>query len=124
MRPWYLEDRARHYRQNLLLSSFACAELNAIFHRHCRSHAGKARLHMDPPGVLGKLAASVQQASPSFFSLSISISPELSPSCCLFHPVRRFLFFVSRHVNSSPVFPRCLYFDLLLKLIVGLERRL
>jgi hypothetical protein len=59
----YLEDRARHYRQNLLLSSFSCAELNAIFHRHCRSHAGKARLHMDPPGVLGKLAASVQQVA-------------------------------------------------------------
>ena len=77
MRPWYLEDRARHYRQNLLLSSFACAELNAIFHRHCRSHAGKARLHMDPPGVLCKLAASVQQASslpPSSPSIN---SPEL-----------------------------------------------
>ena len=39
----YLDGRAKQYRQNLILTSFPCAEVNGVFHRHCQSHMGKVK---------------------------------------------------------------------------------
>ena len=44
VREWYLTDQAKDFRQNILLSSFVSPEMNALFSRLCRSHAGKAKL--------------------------------------------------------------------------------
>ena len=44
VREWYLSGQARQFRQTILLSSFASAEVNALFNRSCSNHAGKVRL--------------------------------------------------------------------------------
>ena len=44
VRQWYLDAGAGRYRQTVLLSSFASPEMNALFHRQCGSHAGKAKM--------------------------------------------------------------------------------
>lgn len=47
VREWYLSGSARQYRQTILLSSFASAEVNALFNRSCSNHAGKVRLKVN-----------------------------------------------------------------------------
>ena len=44
VKEWYLSGLAKHYRQTIMLSSFASAELNALFNRLCVNHAGKVKL--------------------------------------------------------------------------------
>ncbi len=44
VREWYLQGHAKHYRQNILLSSFSFPELRALFHSQCHSHSGIAKL--------------------------------------------------------------------------------
>ncbi|KAK9841329.1 hypothetical protein WJX74_004003 [Apatococcus lobatus] len=63
---WALGGHAKFYRQNILLSSFASAPLNALFHRLCCSHAGCARLSPLYKGVLG----SAEQARQVFERIS------------------------------------------------------
>ena len=61
VREWYLSGLARHYRQTVLVSSFASAEMAALFGRHCANHAGRWRLRAEPAGVLGSIVAQVRQ---------------------------------------------------------------
>lgn len=44
VREWYLQGQAKHYRQNILLSSFRFPELRALFNTQCKSHSGLAKL--------------------------------------------------------------------------------
>lgn len=44
VREWYLQGQAKHYRQNILLSSFCFPELRALLHSHCHSHSGMAKM--------------------------------------------------------------------------------
>ena len=44
VQEWHLAGHSKYYRQNILLSSFASPDLNALFNKYCHSHAGKAKL--------------------------------------------------------------------------------
>jgi U3 small nucleolar RNA-associated protein 25 len=44
VRDWYLSGTAQRYRQTILTSSFAAAEMNALMARKCSNHAGRARI--------------------------------------------------------------------------------
>ena len=44
IRLGFLEGLGQNLRQNILLAGYPFAELNALFHRHCCSVSGKARL--------------------------------------------------------------------------------
>ncbi len=58
VRDWYLEGRARHYRQTLLLGSYPSPDTNALM-RTTANHAGAARLRVESPGVLGAVIPQV-----------------------------------------------------------------
>jgi hypothetical protein len=55
----HLSGYARHYRQTVLLSSFASADMNALSGRACANHAGRLSLQPDPPGVLSAVVPQV-----------------------------------------------------------------
>ncbi|KAK3271163.1 hypothetical protein CYMTET_20470 [Cymbomonas tetramitiformis] len=59
VREWYLDGSAARYRQNIVLSSFPCVEVNALM-RQCSSHAGQAKVQRSSAGVLSLV---VPQAS-------------------------------------------------------------
>lgn len=61
IREWYLNGWAKRYRQTLLLSAFAEAGMNALFHRGCANHAGKVKLRVELPGILSKVIPQVRQ---------------------------------------------------------------
>ena len=50
VREWLLCGWGRHYRQTILLSSFAFPELLALSHQHCANHAGSYRVKVGPSG--------------------------------------------------------------------------
>ena len=64
--PRYLQGLSRHYRQTVLLSSFANAHMNALVAAAaarggvCSNHAGVARLRLDYPGALGQVIPQVR----------------------------------------------------------------
>ncbi len=60
VRDWYLANRARAYRQNILLSSFESPEMKSLFSRYCLNHAGIARWKVAHRGVLGNTAQGVK----------------------------------------------------------------
>ncbi|BGP24077.1 rRNA-binding ribosome biosynthesis protein utp25 [Rhodotorula toruloides] len=43
VKPWYLDGKAAHLRQSILLSSFDSPELRALFTRSCHNRSGKLR---------------------------------------------------------------------------------
>ena len=53
--------RGALYRQTVLLSSFASAEMNALLARSCRNHGGKARLWPTHKGVLSQIIPQARQ---------------------------------------------------------------
>lgn len=61
VREGALSGEAGLYRQTVVLSSFASPEINALVHRHCRSHAGALRWRPEPRGVLASVVVQVQQ---------------------------------------------------------------
>lgn len=60
VRDWYLGNRARAYRQNIVLSSFESPEMNSLFSRYCLNHAGIARWKVPHRGVLGHISPGVK----------------------------------------------------------------
>lgn len=59
VREWYLGGAARCYRQTIMLSSFATADMNAAVQRFCSSHAGRLRLKLEHEGVLAQVVPQV-----------------------------------------------------------------
>jgi U3 small nucleolar RNA-associated protein 25 len=62
VREWMLSGQAKHYRQTIVLSSFASAELNSLLVRKCSNHSGRIRLYqVHHPGVLRHIVPQVRQ---------------------------------------------------------------
>jgi len=61
IRNWYLNGWAKYYRQTLIFSSHATAELNALFKRSCFNHSGKVIVHASQTGVLGQIRNQTRQ---------------------------------------------------------------
>lgn len=55
LREWYLSGLARHYRQTIVLSSFATPEVHALFARTAQGHGGRWKLKVEGEGVLGQV---------------------------------------------------------------------
>ncbi|GMH45274.1 hypothetical protein BSKO_13231 [Bryopsis sp. KO-2023] len=54
VRELFLKSHGRHYRQTIMLSSFATAEMNSLFNGPaCTNHRGKVRLKKKYRGVVG-----------------------------------------------------------------------
>lgn len=48
VREHFLSGNGAAYRQTIVLSSFASAEMNALFNRTCTNWAGRVKLRVDP----------------------------------------------------------------------------
>ncbi|GJN13661.1 hypothetical protein PR202_gb00391 [Eleusine coracana subsp. coracana] len=72
IRPWYLDQHARHYRQTILLGSYLTPELNALFNGLCLNYEGKVKMVTEYGGVLPKIQLEVRQVYERFDASSIS----------------------------------------------------
>ncbi|EGX96275.1 nucleolus protein required for cell viability, putative [Cordyceps militaris CM01] len=84
LRPWYLDDWARYFRQTVLLSGFHAPELAELQRSACRNWAGKARLQPAYDGVLVQLGVKARQTFSRFQSHALDGDPDA-----------RFAYFVS-----------------------------
>jgi len=60
VREWQLSGWAKHYRQNILLSSFLSPEMNALVGGPlCANHAGRLKVRHEEQGVLSRVVPQV-----------------------------------------------------------------
>lgn len=76
LRPWYLEDWARYFRQTVMLSAFHAPELAELQRSGCRNWAGKARLQPEYAGVLTQLGVKARQTFSRFQSHALDRDPD------------------------------------------------
>uniref|UniRef100_A0A0E0PK80 U3 small nucleolar RNA-associated protein 25 n=1 Tax=Oryza rufipogon TaxID=4529 RepID=A0A0E0PK80_ORYRU len=72
IRPWYLDQHARYYRQTILLSSYLTPEMNALFNGLCLNYEGKVKLVTEFKGVLSKIQFEAPQVYERFDASSIT----------------------------------------------------
>ncbi|OAY82424.1 U3 small nucleolar RNA-associated protein 25, partial [Ananas comosus] len=71
IRPWYLDEHARFYRQTILLGSYLNPDMNALFNRLCINYEGKVKLATEFKGVLPKILLQIRQVYKRFEVSSI-----------------------------------------------------
>ncbi|XP_037444364.1 U3 small nucleolar RNA-associated protein 25-like isoform X2 [Triticum dicoccoides] len=71
IRPWYLDEQARYYRQTIILSSYLTPEMNALFNGLCLNYEGKVKLATEFTGVLPKIQLEIRQVYERFDASSI-----------------------------------------------------
>lgn len=76
VRPWYLEDQAKYFRQTLLFTQFNTPELAKLFRLHCRNWAGKARLEPEHHGILQEIGVKAKQTFSRFECASVEAEPD------------------------------------------------
>ena len=59
VREWYLDELGALYRQTILFSRFASAEMNALMNRSCCNWAGKFKVGTKTGGVLSQINTQV-----------------------------------------------------------------
>eukprot|EP00899_Mesostigma_viride_P026479 jgi/Mesvir1/7015/Mv09147-RA.1 len=85
IREWFLNGWGKFYRQTIILSSFANADMNALFNRTCTNFKGKYKLRCEHEGVLGRIVPQVRQIFERFHCGSIADADDA-----------RFTFFTSK----------------------------
>ncbi|PHH80816.1 hypothetical protein CDD80_6906 [Ophiocordyceps camponoti-rufipedis] len=76
LRPWYLDDQAKFYRQTVILSAFNTPELSELQRLHCHNWAGKARLQPEYSGVIQQLGIKAKQTFSRFQPTSVEQEPD------------------------------------------------
>ncbi|KAL1299604.1 hypothetical protein HN51_044148 [Arachis hypogaea] len=71
IRPWYLDDNARFYRQTIVLGFYSNPDINASFNHQCCNYEGKVKLVCDYKGVLHKVLPEIRQIYERFHVDSI-----------------------------------------------------
>ncbi|XP_004490471.1 protein NUCLEOLAR FACTOR 1 [Cicer arietinum] len=61
IRPWYLDDHAKFYRQTIILGFYSNPEINASFNHQCSNYEGKVKLMCEYKGVLHKVLPEIRQ---------------------------------------------------------------
>uniref|UniRef100_A0ACD5U5U9 Uncharacterized protein n=2 Tax=Avena sativa TaxID=4498 RepID=A0ACD5U5U9_AVESA len=76
IRPWYLDQHARYYRQTIILSSYLTPEMNALFNGLCLNYEGKVKLVTEFTGVLPKIQLDIRQVYERFDASSVGESDD------------------------------------------------
>lgn len=76
IRPWYLDEHARYYRQTIILSSYLTPEMNALFNGLCLNYEGKVKLVTEFTGVLPKIQLDIRQVYERFDASSVGESDD------------------------------------------------
>ncbi|KAL2264845.1 hypothetical protein VTJ83DRAFT_7355 [Remersonia thermophila] len=76
VRPWYLDDQAKLFRQTAIFTAFNTPELAELFRAHCRNWAGKARLQQEAPGAIQHLPVKARQTFSRFEAPSAAADPD------------------------------------------------
>lgn len=76
VRPWYLEDQAKYFRQTIVFSQFNTPELSKLFRLHCRNWAGRARVEPEHAGVIQEIGVKAKQTFSRFDAASVEAEPE------------------------------------------------
>ncbi|XP_027332408.1 U3 small nucleolar RNA-associated protein 25 [Abrus precatorius] len=71
IRPWYLDDHARFYRQTIILGFYSNPDINASFNHQCLNYEGKVKLLCEYKGVLHKVLPEIRQIYERFIVDSI-----------------------------------------------------
>ncbi|KAL9314724.1 hypothetical protein ACSQ67_020176 [Phaseolus vulgaris] len=66
IRPWYLDDHARFYRQTIMLGFYSNPDINASFNHQCINYEGKVKLICEYKGVLHKVLPEIRQVYERF----------------------------------------------------------
>ncbi|QCE13438.1 U3 small nucleolar RNA-associated protein 25 [Vigna unguiculata] len=61
IRPWYLDDHAKFYRQTIILGFYSNPDINASFNHQCINYEGKVKLMCEYKGVLHKVLPEIRQ---------------------------------------------------------------
>ncbi|WJX54164.1 hypothetical protein P8452_40078 [Trifolium repens] len=61
IRPWYLDEQARFYRQTIILGFYSNPDINASFNHQCFNYEGKVKLLCEYKGVIHKVLPKIQQ---------------------------------------------------------------
>lgn len=76
VRPWYLEDQGKYFRQTIIFSQFNTPELSKLYRLHCRNWAGKVRIEMEHTGVIQEIGVKAKQTFSRFDAASVEAEPE------------------------------------------------
>jgi U3 small nucleolar RNA-associated protein 25 len=73
VRSWYLDNNAKHFRQNIALAAFNTPELNTLFFNRSQNWGGRVKINANYQGAIQELGLKVKQTfsrleSPSFAS--------------------------------------------------------
>ncbi|MED6148963.1 hypothetical protein PIB30_057880 [Stylosanthes scabra] len=71
IRPWYLDENARFYRQTIVLGFYSNPDINASFNHQCCNYEGKVKVVCDYKGVLHKVLPKITQIYARFHIDSI-----------------------------------------------------
>lgn len=77
VRTWYLDDRAKHIRQTIVLSAFLTPKINTLYNKHMRNIAGRLKYTADyTSGLIESLSYGIKQTYLRFESPSHLTDPD------------------------------------------------
>lgn len=72
VRSWYLDDKAKDFRQTIALAGFNTPELNTLFFNHSKNWAGKVKVNANYEGALQGLGLRIKQTFSRFDATSFA----------------------------------------------------
>jgi U3 small nucleolar RNA-associated protein 25 len=77
VRPWYLDDNAKHVRQTIVLSAYLTPKINTLWNKHMRNFAGRLKYTPDySGGLIESLSHGIKQTFLRFESPSHLTDPD------------------------------------------------
>lgn len=61
VRPWYLDDQARYFRQTIVLSQYVTPEINSLFGNKCFNIGGKVKFRPKYVGAMARVGMKIRQ---------------------------------------------------------------